>query len=255
MLLAIDIGNTNTVFAVYDGDAQKGAWRLRSGDQHSGDEYATFLKPLLDHARLSFDMISAVYVGSVMPKAQRGITQFCRKYTKADPVFMTADHCGIEVDLPKPQSVGIDRLLNAVTILAEGQKTPAVVIDFGTATTFDVIDGQGRYSGGVIAPGINLSMEALAAAAAKLPLVDVRPTEKVIAKSTEEAMQAGLFWGYAGLIEGILTRMTAELGAAPRVIATGGLAPLFAEHIERIEAVDSDLTLRGLVHVYKKDKE
>lgn len=255
MLLAIDVGNTNTVFAVYDHNQQIFHARLRSADQHSGDEYASFLRPLLDHVGLGFSTINHVYIASVVPKARRGLREFSQKYINREAHFIVAEDTGIEIDLPAAGSVGVDRLLNALTFLQEGGDGPAIVVDFGTATTFDVIDDLGRYSGGAIAPGINLSMEALAAAAAKLPMVEITPTEAVIAKTTEDAMKSGLFWGYAGLIEGMLLRMSDELGTRPVILATGGLAPLFADHIELIEKVDQDLTLRGIVHIYNKKEK
>jgi type III pantothenate kinase len=254
MLLAIDIGNTNSVFAVYDGDALFASWRCQTLAARTQDEYAAFLQQVLVLKSLSFEQISAVIVASVVPAADRQIVQLCRDYIGQEPVFVTALNADVKIDLPQPEQVGADRIVNAVAVQGT-YDLPAVVIDFGTATTFDVIDGQGTYLGGTIAPGIHLSMEALSRATAKLPKVSVQKAERAIAKSTDEAIQSGLFWGYCGLIEKILGQITKELGAVPSVIATGGLAPLFADHIKEIDTVDEMLTLRGLLMIYKGFKQ
>lgn len=250
MLLAIDIGNTNSVFALYDGDDQRAVWRCQTVAGRTTDEYAAFLKQLFDVQGFEFNQVGGAIVSSVVPEANRQISVFCQQYLDTDAVFVTHDMVPVEIDLPSPRQVGADRLVNAVAVGQE-YALPAVVIDFGTATTFDVISSTGAYSGGVIAPGIHLSIDALARATAKLPKVSVRRTDTVIGKSTEEAIQAGIFWGYIGLIEKITAQITLELGAAPTIIATGGLAPLFADHVETIDAVDGDLTLKGLLHIYK----
>lgn len=253
MLLAIDIGNTNTVFAAYKGDAQFGSWRIRSDGARSPDEYAAFLHELFKIANLSFDDVYDVIVSSVVPEANFQITRFCEKYLSRDPMFVTKDMVGIVIDLDRPEDVGADRLVNAVAVVAH-YKAPAIVIDFGTATTFDVIDQNGAYAGGVIAPGINLSMNALHQAASKLPKVSVKKPASVIGKSTIGAMQSGIYFGYQSLIAGIVKQISEELGYAPMVLATGGLAPLFADGSDVIDMVDKDLTLKGLHILYQQQK-
>ncbi len=253
MLLAIDIGNTNCVFALYQGDAQLCSWRLQSRAGATKDEYAAILGPLMDRQGLGFDQISAVIISSVVPEVERNLTRFCKIYLASDPIFVTHDVVPLKIDLDQPSQLGADRLVNAYAVNRE-YDVPAVVIDFGTATTFDVIDGQGTYVGGAICPGINLSIDALSRATAKLPKVPVAKTDRVIGKNTDEAIQGGIFWGYVSLIEGILNRIEAELGSKPSVLATGGLAPLFADHIPAIQTVDETLTLRGLHAIYKEIK-
>ncbi|MGB0719446.1 MAG: type III pantothenate kinase [Bdellovibrionales bacterium] len=247
MLLAIDIGNTNTVFAVFRGDALSNAWRLRSDAARSVDEYAAFLHEMFALNGLAFSAIADVIVSSVVPEANFVITQFCQRYLRHDPVFVTKDMAGIAVDLDRPDEIGADRLVNAVAVKALYQ-TPAIVVDFGTATTFDVIDANGAYAGGAIAPGINLSIHALHQAASKLPKISIAKPQSAIGKNTVQAMQSGVFWGYVGLVDKLVETLAAELGGdhEPLVIATGGLAPLFAGHTDAIDTLDDDLTLKGL---------
>lgn len=236
MKLVIDIGNTNIVMAIYDGDNQIEKHRLPT----NGD---------IDSLLVMLPDVEDIIVGSVVPKINDKINAACQKRFGKAPVFVTAKNAGIEIDLDRPEEVGADRLINAVAVkLLYGQ--PAIIVDFGTATTFDVIDAKGRYSGGVIAPGINLSLQALEQAAAQLPNIEVAKPPKVIGKNTVEAMQSGIYWGYIGLIEGTIKRIQAEMGADCLVIATGGLAPLFCDGTEMIEKADADLTLRGLAHIH-----
>lgn len=256
MLLAVDIGNTNIVFALYRKSCDLvSLWRLETNEYRTRDEYASFLLPLFERGGYSFKDISFVLVGSVVPEADRHITRFCADYIGCEAQFVTYGNAGVRVDLPRPEQVGADRLINAVAVTSE-YKLPAVVVDFGTATTFDVLDGDGTYLGGAISPGIRLSIDALAQATAKLPKVKVVSADKVIGKNTDEAIQAGVFWGYVGLIEGILKQINKELDVPiATVIATGGLAPLFAEHIDVIQGVDETLTLKGLLAIYKDMKQ
>jgi type III pantothenate kinase len=185
-----------------------------------------------------------------VPETDFHIKKFCEKYLKRKPILVGLEQVPIKVDLDRPEEVGADRLVNALAI-KEFYKVPAIVIDFGTATTFDVIDAKGRYAGGAIAPGINLSVEALHRAAAKLPRVNVKKPRSVIGKNTVSAIQSGIFFGYLGLIEGIVANISKEMGAKPFVIATGGLAPLFEPHTKTIQAVDDELTLKGLLRIYQ----
>jgi len=251
MLLAIDAGNTNIVFAVYKGEEQLKSWRIHTEAKRSCDEYASILSRLFAMEDLGWDDISAVMISSVVPDANRHLRGFCEGYLSCDPVFVSKDMLDIPVHLDKPEEAGADRLVNAVAVRAHYQ-TPAIVIDFGTATTFDVIEEDGAYSGGLIAPGIHLSIDALNMAAAKLPKVSVQKTDQVIGKSTVGAIQSGIFWGYIGMIEGIVARIRSEMDGKPFVIATGGLASLFVEHTDVIDHVDDDLTLKGLFTLYQK---
>ncbi|MDJ0950398.1 MAG: type III pantothenate kinase [Alphaproteobacteria bacterium] len=254
MLLAIDSGNTNVVFAIYDGDDRRGEWRSATNANRTADEYAVWLSQLMGLSGLTRDDIDAAIIASVVPKADHPLRSLCRQYFSCEPVLIGAPgvDLGIRVLVDNPAEVGADRLVNTV-----GARTrfpgPLIIIDFGTATTFDVVDGDGNYFGGVIAPGINLSLEALDAAAAKLPRVAIERPAKVIGRGTVSAMQSGIFWGYVGLIEGLVERIRDEFGAEMTVIATGGLAPLFADATPAIEHLDSDLTLRGLLAIHRRN--
>lgn len=251
MLLAIDVGNTNTGFAVCDGEKILKSWRLRTDSVRSADEYAAFLIRLLELEGLSLKAITGVIVSSVVPEANFHLGAFSQNYLGLEALFVEAAHVGIAVDLERPEDVGADRLVNALAVVKH-YKAPAVVIDFGTATTFDVVSTEGVYQGGVIAPGINLSVSALHAAAAKLPKVSVVNPGPVIGRSTRHAIQSGIFYGYLGLIEGVVKRIADEMGARPFVLATGGLASLFAAETDVIDAVDDDLTIKGLIEIHNR---
>lgn len=254
MLLAIDAGNTSTVFAVYDGDVKEQSWYCKADSRRTADEYTAWLYQLFTRADLSFDRVDGVIISSVVPEADVHLQRLSTELFNCDAHFVRYETLDLVVNLPKPEELGADRLVNSVAVIND-YKCPAIVIDFGTATTFDVINEKGEYSGGAIAPGVNLSVEALHNATAKLPQVSIVKPDSVIATGTVSAMQSGIYWGYVGLIEGLLQRMTAELGIKPFVLATGGLAHLFADTIPMIDKVDQDLTLRGLVHIYKQRQE
>jgi type III pantothenate kinase len=246
MLLVVDAGNTNTVMAVHDGQGWVGRWRISTDAQRTSDEYAVWLLTLLQHAGLRRDGISAAVIGTVVPAALYDLRRMCRDWFEVEPLIANSTlDWGFEIRIPNPNEVGADRLLNT---LAGHQRYggPAVVIDFGTATTFDVMDRDGAYLGGVIAPGINLSIEALHRAAARLPRIGIGRPQSVIGRSTVPAMQSGIYWGYVGMIEGLVARIQAEYGGGLKVLATGGLAPLLAEGTTVIETIDADLTLEGL---------
>ncbi len=250
MLLTIDAGNTNVVFAVYDGEQIQHVWRCKTDGGRTADEYAAWLFQLFTAEGMQFSQITDAVMCSVVPDANKHLIQFCQNTFGNAPLVVSHENVNLQIKLDKPSEIGADRLVNAVAVLAD-YNTPAVVIDFGTATTFDVIDADGAYCGGVIAPGVNLSMEALYMAAAKLPKISVEKTQSVIGTDTVSAMQSGVYWGYVGMIEGTLKRIEQELGAKPLIIATGGLASLFGDTITMIEKVDNDLTLRGLLHIYQ----
>jgi type III pantothenate kinase len=246
MLLVVDAGNTNIVFAVHDPSGWRGVWRIRTDAQRTSDEYAVWLNSLLTLSDLKRDQISAAVIGTVVPAALYHLRRLCRDWFNVEPLIARASlDWGFEIKVDNPNEVGADRLLNSLA----GHRNfggPMIVVDFGTATTFDVIDKDGAYLGGVICPGINLSLEALHQAAARLPRIGIGRPQAVIGRSTVPAMQSGMYWGYVGLIEGLLTRIKTEFGGPMKVVATGGLAPLFAEGTLMIERIEPDLTLDGL---------
>lgn len=248
MLLAIDAGNTNIVFAVWDGGAWRGRWRLATQASRTADEYAVWLTQLMSWSGIDRGQITRAAIACVVPAALYHLRHLCRDWFDQEPLIARAAGLdwGFPVLVDNPNEVGADRLVNALAAHAR-YKGPLAVVDFGTATTFDVVDRTGAYLGGVIAPGINLSLEALHRAAAQLPRVAISRPQAVIGRSTVPAMQAGIYWGYVGLIEGLARRIEAELGETMKLIATGGLAPLFADATAAIEHLDPDLTLDGLV--------
>lgn len=255
MLLAIDAGNTNIVFAIYDGTDIRAEWRAVTKTARTSDEYAVLLKELLDTQGLKFSDIDAAIIATVVPNALFDLRQLCRRFMKCEPLVVgDADvDLGIAVHMDRPETVGADRLVNAVAA-HERYKGALIVVDFGTATTFDVVAENGDYDGGVIAPGANLSAEALHQAAAMLPRVAIQRTQNVIGKDTVPAMQSGLYWGYVGLIEGIVSRIKEEYGKPMSVIGTGGLANLFHKQMTAIDHLDPDLTIRGLIQIYTRNK-
>ena len=257
MLLAIDSGNTNIVFAVYDrADTLRGSWRASTEAKRTADEYAVWLTQLMALEGLTPDDIGGAIIANVVPATMYALTTLCTRYFKVEPLVVGAPgtDVGIEVRIARPDQVGEDRLVNAVAAHAS-YGGPLIVIDFGTATTFDVIGEDGAYEGSVIAPGINLSLEALDRAAAKLPRIAIKePPQQVIGQATIPAMESGAYWGYVGLIEGLVARIKAEDGRALKVVATGGLAPLFARATDCIDDVDLDLTLRGLLAAYRANR-
>ena len=254
MLLAIDSGNTNIVFAVFEGEKCRHQWRSSSDPQRTADEYAVWLTQLMAIENIKPGDMTGAIIANVVPAAQHGLVTLCRRYFGCEPLVVGEGlDLGIGVLVDNPEEVGADRLVNALAA-AERYKGPVIVIDFGTATTFDVVDGKGNYCGGVIAPGINLSLEALHMAAAKLPRIAVKKPQQVIGKGTVAAMRSGVYWGYVGLIEGLVARIKAEFGTAMTVVATGGLASLFGEATEAIDQQDPELTLRGLMLAYRRAK-
>jgi type III pantothenate kinase len=256
MLLAIDSGNTNAVFAVYDGDALRASWRVSTNPRRTADEYAVWLTQLLALAGLTRTDIDATIIANVVPEAAFNLQSLCRRYLNSDPLVIGTPDCrvgiGVDVDMPAEQ-VGADRIANAVAA-RDRHLAPLMVIDFGTATNFDVVDRNGNYCGGVIAPGPNLSLQALEMAAAQLPLVALRRPPAVVGRNTVTAMQSGVFWGYVGLIEGLVARIRAERGEAMEVVGTGGLAPLFATATAMIDKVDPELTIWGLRLIYRHNR-
>ena len=249
MLLAADVGNTNVVFALIDKGEIKARWRIASDPRRTGDEYAVWLLQLAEFQGFDRGEIDQVIIGSVVPKAIHNLTVLSEKYLGITPLIAGQDKAawGIELDIEQPSSLGADRALNTIAAHAK-HDGDLIVIDFGTATTFDVVDFNGAYKGGIIAPGINLSLDALVGNTAKLPRIAIEKPESdsVIGRNTEDQMLIGVFWGYVSLIEGLVARMKAEIGRPAKVVATGGLAILFDEHTDLFDVVDPDLTLEGL---------
>ena len=246
MLLAIDLGNTNTVFGVYDtSDKLVKHWRLSTQKDRTVDEYGILLRNLFALEQIDATKIHRVIVASVVPPLDPVLHEMISGYFSVKPVFVTHENAGIPVLYNDPREVGADRIVNAVAVLHKYGK-PAIVVDFGTATTFDAISAAGEYRGGVIAPGIVISAEALFEHAAKLPRIEIQKPASVIGSSTIGSMQSGLFYGYVALVDGIITRMKKELGPDTRVIGTGGQAPFISQETTLIETVDPNLTLDGL---------
>ena len=254
MLLAIDAGNTNIVFAVHDGKETRAEWRAVTETTRTADEYAVLLQPLMQLQGLSFSDIDAAIIATVVPAALFDLRQLCRRYLHCEPLVIGDPELdlGININVDRPAAVGADRLVNAISA-HERYKGALIVVDFGTATTFDIVAENGDYDGGIIAPGVNLSAEALHRAAAMLPRVAVARTQNVIGKDTVPAMQAGLFWGYLGLIETIVARIKEEYGKPMTVIATGGLASPFFKQTQAIDQLDPDLTIRGLILIHSRN--
>ena len=254
MLLAIDSGNTNIVFAVFEGEDLRGEWRSSSDARRTADEYGVWLAQLMQLSDLKPSDITDCVVATVVPETLFSLKTLCRKYFGCEPLVIGEPgvKLGLEVLADSPDEVGADRLVNAAAAHSR-YGGPLIIIDFGTATTFDVVDDRGNYFGGVIAPGINLSLDALHMAAAKLPRVAVQKPVTVIGRRTVPAMLSGVYWGYMGLLEGLVSRIKEEYGEGMKVIATGGLAPLFAEGTPIIDYLDQGLTLRGLSEIHQRN--
>lgn len=249
MLLAVDVGNTNVVFALYDGMERRTRWRIATDPRRTGDEYAVWLLQLMEIEGFSRQDVSALIISSVVPRTRHNLTVLAQKYFAVEPIFAGEGQAewGIAIDVDEPRTLGADRAVNTIASHAK-YEGDLIVIDFGTATTFDLVDFNGAYKGGIITPGIGLSLDALVNNTAKLPriAIEVPRTNSVIGRNTEDQMAIGLFWGYVGMMEGLIARLRAEIGRPAKVIATGGLALLFDKHTQIFDAVDSDLTLDGL---------
>ena len=255
MLLAIDIGNTNVTLGVFQGDAMKASWRMSTSVHRESDEYAVLLLNMLQHECISPSSVTQAVICSVVPPLAPTFVELCQRYFHTEPLVVeTGVKTGIRIAMDNPREVGADRVVNAAAArhLFGG---PLIVIDFGTATTFDVVSREGEYIGGAISPGVALGAEALFTRTAQLPRVELVHPKNVIGKGTVSAMQSGILYGYVGLVEGMVARIQAEMGRKVKVIATGGLSTLMARETTVINAVEPDLTLIGLRIVYELNRQ
>lgn len=253
MLLAIEQGNTNTLFAVHDGETWIAQWRTATEASRTADEYAVWLTQLLAMRKIDLASLTGCIISSVVPQSIFNLRNLARRYLSVEPLVIGDNvELGIPVRIKKPSEAGADRLVNAIGahLVYPGD---LIVIDSGTATTFDVIAADGAFEGGAIAPGINLSLQALHEAAAMLPRIAIQKPDTVIGKDTVSNMQSGVFWGYVGLIEGMVSRIKAEWGAPMTVIGTGGVASLFEGATPAIDRFDPDLTIRGLLEIWRRN--
>jgi len=256
MLFVLDAGNTNTVLGVFKDDTLIHEWRIKTDRHKTEDEYAVLVKSLLEHEAISFSDITGMIISSVVPPIMFALEKMCTKYFHLEPMVLGKESVRsfLKMAYPNPEEIGADRIVNAVGAIEE-YGAPLVIIDFGTATTYCYIDDAKAYCGGLIAPGILISMEALNSKASKLPKIEIQAPENVIGTSTVEAMQSGVFYGFVAQVDGIVNRMKHEMTTDPTVIATGGLASLIADASETIDYADKYLTLKGLHLIYKKNKQ
>lgn len=252
MILAIDAGNTNIVFAIFDDENLVASWRTSTDVSRTADEYAVWLTQLMALDDVTPDDLTGVVIATVVPQTLHALSTLARRYFRSEPVMVThKSDLGIDIRIDNPREVGADRLVNTVSA-HDRYSGWLIIIDFGTATTLDVVNDQGDYEGGIIAPGVNLSLEALDRAAAKLPRIAIERPDRVVGKGTVSAMLSGVYWGYVSLIEGLVARIKSEIGQPMTVIATGGLAALFNGATDAIDVVDDELTLRGLKLIYHR---
>jgi type III pantothenate kinase len=253
MLLAVDAGNTNLVFALVKDGEIRARWRIATDARRTADQYSVWLHQLLELEGYKRDDVDAVIIGTVVPRALHNLEVLATKYFRVEPLIAGQGKAEwpLKLDVDEPHNVGADRALNAIAAHAK-HPGDLIVIDFGTATTFDVVDVSGAYKGGIIAPGINLSLDALVSAAAKLPRIAIEaPADKsVIGRTTESQMIIGIYWGYVAMIEGLTERLKREIGKPVKVVATGGLADLFDKHTNVFDAIEPDLTIQGLSILY-----
>lgn len=255
LIFVFDVGNTNTVLGVYEGEKLKYHWRIETNRNRTEDEYGMVIKSLFMNSQLSFSEISGIIISSVVPPIMFALERMCHKYFHIKPLVVGPGiKTGLDIKLDNPREVGADRIVNAVAAIYE-YGNPLIIVDFGTATTYCYVNEHGQYMGGAIAPGINISTEALYSRAAKLPRIEIVRPDGIVGKNTIAAMQAGILYGYVGQVEGIVKRMMQQSKEKPMVIATGGLSQLISEESNMIDIVDPFLTLKGLQLIYKRNKD
>ncbi|WP_239256340.1 type III pantothenate kinase [Listeria ilorinensis] len=254
MILVIDVGNTNCTFGLYQNDQLTNYWRLETNRLRTADELGMIVLNFFGHAKIKADHVTGIIISSVVPPVMHAMTTMCTRYFHSQPLIVGPGiKTGLNLKVDNPREIGADRIVNAVATIEEYGK-PAIVVDFGTATTFCYIDEKGIYQGGAIAPGIMISTEALYNRAAKLPRVDIAAADKVVGKSTVSSMQSGIFYGFLGQFEGIIREMKKQAGTDPIVVVTGGLARLITEKSDLVDVLDPFLTLKGLNLLYKRNK-
>lgn len=253
MLLAIDVGNTHTVIGIFEGDKRLGGWRIQTIETGTADEYWIKLRNLTIIGNVDVSKIDGVIISCVVPPLMRALEELCREFLRIRPLFVGPGmKTGMPIRYDNPREVGADRIVNAVAAY-EKYRSDLIAVDFGTATTFDYINKSGEYEGGAIAPGVKIAAEALFHKASKLFRVELVAPERVIAKDTASAIQSGIVYGYASLVDGILLKMFEELGSRPVVIATGGLAPVIVAHTRHVDEIETDLTMEGLRILYQRN--
>ncbi|UOQ83870.1 type III pantothenate kinase [Gracilibacillus salinarum] len=256
MIFVIDVGNTNTVLGVFRDEKLTFQWRMQTDKNKTEDEYAMFIRSLLEHEGLRFSDINGIVISSVVPPILFALQRMADKYFHCNPMVIGDDKVNpyLKMKYPNPKELGADRVVNAVGVIKE-YGSPSIIIDFGTATTYCYINEHNEYVSGVITPGINISLEALYQHAAKLPKIELKKPFNVLGESTVEAMQAGVYFGYVGQVDAVVNRIKQEIGQAPQVIATGGLATLIAKDSSVIDIVDPYLTLKGLFEIYRTNEK
>ena len=256
MILVLDIGNTNTVLGVFNEGELGYEWRIQTDRHKTEDEFGILIKSLFEHKGLTFEHIKGIIISSVVPPIMKALEKMCEIYFHITPLVVGKAEVDtyLTINYPQPKEIGADRIVNAVGAITL-YDTPLIIIDFGTATTFCYVDEHQAYRGGIIAPGIKVSMEALYSKASKLPKIEIERPEQIVGTSTVGAMQAGVYYGYVGQVDGIVNRMKQDMKIQPTVIATGGLAPLIAKGAETIDYVETHLTLKGLYRIYEKNLE
>ncbi|WP_174615359.1 type III pantothenate kinase [Virgibacillus ihumii] len=256
MLFVLDVGNTNTVLGVFDDDKLIHEWRIKTDRYKTEDEFGILLKSMLEHEDIALTDITGVIISSVVPPIMFSLERMAKKYFHTEALIIGKDsvHSYLGMAYPNPKEIGADRIVNAVGALHE-YDAPLIIIDFGTATTYCYINERKEYQGGLIAPGIDVSMEALYKRASKLPKIEIQAPENIVGSSTVEAMQSGVFYGYVGQVDGIVNRLKSQAMTEPVVIATGGLATLISDASETIDYVDKYLTLKGLHLIYQKNMQ
>ncbi|MGD6804877.1 type III pantothenate kinase [Rossellomorea vietnamensis] len=253
MIFVLDVGNTNIVLGVYEGEELKYHWRMETNRHKTEDEYGMIVKNLFQHVKLSLDSIEGIIISSVVPPIMFSLERMCEKYFNITPLVVGPGiKTGLNIKYENPREVGADRIVNAVAGIKE-YGGPLIIVDFGTATTYCYINEDKQYMGGAIAPGIGISTEALYSKAAKLPRIEIGRPDHIIGKNTVSAMQSGILYGYVGQVEGIVKRMKATGSTNPLVIATGGLAQLISKESDVIDVVDPYLTLKGLKLIYERN--